>query len=520
MEKMCLKQRVLYYIIILMLVMVLIVLPVSAIDVVVGCEIIEFCNGQCVNLQTDQYNCGSCGNSCIGSQVCQNGHCIANIVVGSVLCFLPSHNCNDQCVDLQTDQDNCGSCGNSCIGSQVCQNGHCVFTSGSICAYPLASCNGQCVNTQTDMTNCGDCGTTCTYGQTCVNGACNSPPNLMFCTSGTACGTNCVDIDSDTNNCGDCGTKCTTGQTCINGGCTSQQTLYCTPVTANINADPTSGSAPLAVTFHDQTAGVTQVHWDFGDTSKTDSSGLTNQPHTYNKAGTYTPTITVKNDCGSTDTEQIIITVQQSQSFTNTGQSSGTAGSGQSSGTTGSLQISTNPSGAAIILDGNNKGTTPATISGLTAGTHSVKLTMSGYYDYSQDSVTVAAGKTTPVNGVLISRSQPAPSAYSTQAGMGTIVVTSSPPGANVYLDGKSSGKTPITIPDVIPGTHTILLTMQGYSDTSRSVDVSAGSQNQISVDLGAGKKIPGFEAVLAIFSIAGLVAFRMLNKKEENLLH
>ena len=136
MENMCLKQRVLYYIIILMLVMVLIVLPVSAFDVVVGCEINEFCNGQCVNLQTDQYNCGSCGNSCIGSQVCQNGHCSANIVLGSVLCFLPFHNCNDQCVDLQTD-----------------------------------------------MTNCGDCGTTCTYGQTCVNGACNSPPNLMFCTS-------------------------------------------------------------------------------------------------------------------------------------------------------------------------------------------------------------------------------------------------------------------------------------------------------------------------------------------------
>ena len=489
----------------------------------------------------------------------------AAIVVGPVdiLCFLPFHNCNDQCVNLQTDRYNCGSCGNSCIGSQVCQNGHCVFTSGTVCAYPLTPCNGQCVNTQTDMTNCGACGTTCISGQTCVNGACNSPPYLMVCTSGTACGTSCVDINSDTNNCGACGTACTNGQTCVNGGCKSpflctsgtacgtscvdissdtnncggcgyhciqagtqcmNGQCRCPPVSANINADPTSGPAPLVVTFQDQTAGVTQVHWDFGDTSKTDSSGLSNQHHTYTAPGTYTPTITVKNDCGSTDTEQIIITVQQSQSFTNTGQSSGTAGSGQSSGTagsgpssgsTGSLQISTNPSGAAIILDGNNKGTTPATISGLTAGTHSVKLTMSGYYDYSQDSVTVAAGKTTPVNGVLVSRSQPAPSANPTQAGMGTIVVISSPPGANVYLDGKLSGKTPITIPDVIPGTHTILLTMQGYSDTSRSVDVSAGSQNQISVDLGAGKKIPGFEAVLAIFSIAGLVAFRMLYRKQ-----
>jgi hypothetical protein len=211
------------------------------------------------------------------------------------------------------------------------------------------------------------------------------------------------------------------------------------------------------------------------------------------------------------------IPLTQSQSPSNTVISS--------SGTTGSLQISTTPSGATIIFDGKNKGQTPAAFSDLSTGSHTVNLTKSGYWDYSQ-TVNVVAGKTTPLNINLIPRSQPETSANPTQAGGtptpyqpltgGAIVITSNPPGANVYLDGQSSGTTPLTIPNVNPGTHTILLTMQGYSDTSRTVEVTAGSQNQISVDLVGGKKTPGFEAALAVFSITGLVLFRMLYRREE----
>jgi PKD repeat protein len=359
-----------------------------------------------------------------------------------------------------------------------------------------------------------------------------------------------------------------------------QETLPppCPSVTANINANPTSGPVPLAVTFHDQSADVTQVHWNFGDNIEYDSLGGSNQPHTYTAPGSYTALITVKNACGNTAQETIPITVQQQQPTTGT-LTVYTTPSGamvyvdqiyqgttpltipqlstnshavrltltgytdydttvnvyagqtplinhqftqsQPSQTTGSLQVSTIPSGATIILDGKNKGQTPVTISDLSTGDHTAKLTKSGYWDFSQ-TVHIDAGQTTPLDVSLVLSSQPTfsqtsatPTPYQPVTG-GAIVITSNPPGANVYLDGKSSGTTPVTLQNVNPGSHTILLTMQGYSDASRSVDVSAGSQNQISVDMAGGKKTPGFEAALAVFSITGLVLFRMLYRKEE----
>lgn len=35
------------------------------------------CNGQCVNLQTDVQNCGTCGNTCDTGEICQNGQCVS-----------------------------------------------------------------------------------------------------------------------------------------------------------------------------------------------------------------------------------------------------------------------------------------------------------------------------------------------------------------------------------------------------------------------------------------------------------
>jgi hypothetical protein len=185
----------------------------------------------------------------------------------------------------------------------------------------------------------------------------------------------------------------------------------------------------------------------------------------------------------------------------------------------GSLQISSTPSDAAIYVDGVLQGPTPKTVSGLSPGSHAVRLTKSGYNDYSA-SITVVAGQTMPLNLNLVPRTQPTgttPISTTYQpGGVGSIVVESNPSGANVYLDGKPSGTTPVTIPGVNAGSHTLLLTMQGYGDESRTVTVSAGSQNQVSVDLHAGSKTPGFEAVLAVLAIGGLVVLMIRPRKEK----
>jgi PKD repeat protein len=70
-----------------------------------------------------------------------------------------------------------------------------------------------------------------------------------------------------------------------------------TPPVAGFTADVTSGKAPLAVTFTDQsTNSPTGWSWDFGDSG---TSTLQNPAHTYTAAGTYTVTLTASNEDGS-----------------------------------------------------------------------------------------------------------------------------------------------------------------------------------------------------------------------------
>ncbi len=69
---------------------------------------------------------------------------------------------------------------------------------------------------------------------------------------------------------------------------------------------------------------------------------------------------------------------------------------------TGSMNVSSSPSGARIFIDGADTGkTTPATVTSVAAGTHSVTLKLSGYTDY-VTSVPVTSGQTTTVSGALL----------------------------------------------------------------------------------------------------------------------
>lgn len=69
---------------------------------------------------------------------------------------------------------------------------------------------------------------------------------------------------------------------------------------AGFTGSPTSGSAPLTVSFTDTSGGSPETWWwNFGDGS---SSTESNPSHTYTLPGTYTVSFTVTN-AGGTDTE-------------------------------------------------------------------------------------------------------------------------------------------------------------------------------------------------------------------------
>ena len=83
--------------------------------------------------------------------------------------------CQDVCVDLQTDNDNCGSCGHVCVGPSRCINGHCSCnTCGDGGKNPYSRiCGGQCTDTSSDFYNCGSCGNVCPDSVNGFAGICN-----------------------------------------------------------------------------------------------------------------------------------------------------------------------------------------------------------------------------------------------------------------------------------------------------------------------------------------------------------
>jgi len=69
-------------------------------------------------------------------------------------------------------------------------------------------------------------------------------------------------------------------------------------------------------------------------------------------------------------------------------------------GESGSLSVTTSPSGARVYVDGELKGVTPATIPGLSAGKHTVLLSLAGYLDLNT-TVMINAGKTSEYSTAL-----------------------------------------------------------------------------------------------------------------------
>ena len=66
----------------------------------------------------------------------------------------------------------------------------------------------------------------------------------------------------------------------------------------------------------------------------------------------------------------------------------------------------------------------------------------------------------------------------------GTILVRSVPPGAQVEVNGRYCGDTPIDLPDLSPGVYRINISLREYVPSSGLYTLSAGQTKQISVKL------------------------------------
>ncbi|NYT16586.1 MAG: PEGA domain-containing protein [Methanomicrobiales archaeon] len=66
----------------------------------------------------------------------------------------------------------------------------------------------------------------------------------------------------------------------------------------------------------------------------------------------------------------------------------------------------------------------------------------------------------------------------------GRIEVLSTPPGAQVTVNGQYSGNTPLDLPDLLPGTYQVLIELRGYLPAENTVDLAAGDTVRVDVVL------------------------------------
>jgi PEGA domain len=142
----------------------------------------------------------------------------------------------------------------------------------------------------------------------------------------------------------------------------------------------------------------------------------------------------------------------------------------------GWITVSSIPAGASVTLDGNYVGLTPVNgtlnLDAVAAGEHTISLNRSGYLPYSTRT-NVSPNAVSAVSAVLVPVSV-----------NGVLSVTSDPAGAEIFIDNKSTGISPLTVNDIAQGNHRITLRLDGYEEYTTSFFVIAGTNSSVSATL------------------------------------
>lgn len=85
----------------------------------------------------------------------------------------------------------------------------------------------------------------------------------------------------------------------------------------------------------------------------------------------------------------------------------------------------------------------------------------------------------------------------------GTLSISSTPPGATVFIDNAFKGITPVTLTDTATGSHTLLLTRTGYEDYTRSFIIEPSTPATIGTTLTKSVTEPTTSPPLSYGSIA-----------------
>ena len=139
----------------------------------------------------------------------------------------------------------------------------------------------------------------------------------------------------------------------------------------------------------------------------------------------------------------------------------------------GTVKIVTNPMDASIALDGKDMGTSPATLRNILIGDYKLTLTKKDYVTVAK-TISITEGQTTEISETLPNGAQ--------------VSISSSPTGAQLIIDGVSSGSTPFN-GTLSYGSHNLKLT-KGERVISQSITINQSSNNSFNYVIYEGHKI------------------------------
>ncbi len=167
------------------------------------------------------------------------------------------------------------------------------------------------------------------------------------------------------------------------------------------------------------------------------------------------------------------------------------AARGTAAPTTGTLVVQSNPAGVPVFVDGEDKGQTPARVS-VKAGAHIVELRRGGVPRVINVVVNAGAEVSHTVE-------------FANTPETGSLKVESQPAGAKVFIDGTDRGVAPVTVTDLVPGDHEVLL-QTPLASARHVVSVQAGGTASLVAPVAAaianGGPVSGWLIVRSPFSI------------------
>lgn len=148
------------------------------------------------------------------------------------------------------------------------------------------------------------------------------------------------------------------------------------------------------------------------------------------------------------------------------------------------LQVSSVPE-ASVFLDGKHLGKTPFYSDQLKEGPHSLKITASEATFLTD--VNLRESTLTVVNRQLATNFlAQSGEILALEPGKNGFLVTSQPEEANLIIDGKLAGQTPILVEGIIEGEHRIEISKNDYSTRQFAIKIAKNYQLQAEVTLAA----------------------------------